>query len=463
MNATSPVDRPWYSGVTRYQWLVLVIACLGWIFDAFEGQVFVVSMHEAMPALLPAGTSQGNVDFYNNLAFAAFLVGGAVGGLGFGMLSDRVGRVRTMMLTILCYSAFTSLSAFSQVWWQMVALRFFVALGVGGEWAVASAMVAEVFPEHARSMSQGIFHGSSVLGHLDGGCGWHFDRDRLGMAVGLRGRPAAGLAHDLDLRLACTSRSNGCRPAPLAAVDRSRGRPAGCSTSSRADLVRSTLVGLALATVGLATFWGVYMRGDGPHARNWRKTPGSARGLRPRQTTSWPSTPALPDDEQELHQAASKCWRCWRSRVGGGVGMLCFCPDRQPFRPPRRRSWSIAWAAPPCRCWCSKSCPTGAARMLWWSVAGVRFLHHGHARRICGLLSRAVPHAAARHRRRVLFQRRPFVGRPDPGSQRRHAGHEASRWPIAAQPSGLLFLLGVVVLFLLRKPKAASCRRKGHA
>ena len=139
MSTSDASQRPWYSGVTGYQWLVLLIASLGWVFDAFEGQVFVVSMHESMPALLRSGSSHLSPDFCNNVAMAAFLVGGALGGVGFGMFSDRFGRVRTMMLTILFYSGFTCLSTFSQTWWQMVVLRFFVAIGVGGEWAVASA------------------------------------------------------------------------------------------------------------------------------------------------------------------------------------------------------------------------------------------------------------------------------------------------------------------------------------
>ena len=42
----------WYEGISRYQWLVLVIASLGWVFDIFEGQVFVASMRNAMPDLL---------------------------------------------------------------------------------------------------------------------------------------------------------------------------------------------------------------------------------------------------------------------------------------------------------------------------------------------------------------------------------------------------------------------------
>ena len=69
-----------------------------------------------------------------------------------------------MVITILMYSLFTCLTAFSQTWWHVVVLRFLVALGVGGEWAVASAMVAEVFPPRARAWSGAIFHGSSVFG-----------------------------------------------------------------------------------------------------------------------------------------------------------------------------------------------------------------------------------------------------------------------------------------------------------
>src|SRR5687768_12801022 len=97
----------WYSGITRYQWLVLVIASLGWIFDAFEGQIFVASMNEAMPSLVPPGTSEGRVAFYNNVALGSFLLGGALGGIAFGVLSDRFGRKRTLSWTILFYSVFT--------------------------------------------------------------------------------------------------------------------------------------------------------------------------------------------------------------------------------------------------------------------------------------------------------------------------------------------------------------------
>jgi len=105
----------WYAGISRYQWLVLLIASLGWIFDVFEGQIFVASMREAMPSLIEPGATEGQIARYNNIALAAFSLGGALGGIGFGMLSDRIGRKRTLSATILCYSLFTCLSALSTV------------------------------------------------------------------------------------------------------------------------------------------------------------------------------------------------------------------------------------------------------------------------------------------------------------------------------------------------------------
>ncbi|MCA9016354.1 MAG: MFS transporter, partial [Planctomycetaceae bacterium] len=146
-------EEKWYHGISRYQWMVLIIASLGWVFDVFEGQIFVASMNEAMPSLVevePLDESaqtdpvaiekqqkelKGRLALYNSIAFGAFLIGGALGGIAFGALSDRIGRKKTMSLTILFYSFFTCLSALSQEWWQLAGFRFLVALGVGGEWA----------------------------------------------------------------------------------------------------------------------------------------------------------------------------------------------------------------------------------------------------------------------------------------------------------------------------------------
>ena len=111
-------QQKWYEGITRYQWIVLIIASLGWVFDVFEGQIFVASMNEAMPSLAPSATL-GDIALYNNIALGSFLLGGALGGIVFGLISDRIGRTKTMSITILFYSVFTCVSAFSQTWWHM--------------------------------------------------------------------------------------------------------------------------------------------------------------------------------------------------------------------------------------------------------------------------------------------------------------------------------------------------------
>lgn len=268
-SAERRADAPWWEGVTRYQWLVLFIASLGWIFDIFEGQIFVTSMKEMMASLLPESASEAERDAVSKMALGAFLVGGAVGGVFFGMLSDRIGRARTMVITILMYSVFTCMTAFAQTAWQVIVLRFFVAMGVGGEWAVASAMVAEVFPKFARVRSLGIFHATSALGSY------------LAIAAGafIVGNPAlkTEAIPDLNWRLAF---GIGVLPALLtiwirmrlkepeswiqakeaAKTDPSK-RTGRITDLFRGALLRKTLVGVSLAAIGLATFWGVKIYG----------------------------------------------------------------------------------------------------------------------------------------------------------------------------------------------------------
>jgi MFS family permease len=250
-------DR-WYAGVTRYQWLVLAIASLGWIFDIFEAQIFVASMNEAMPELLPPGASQGDIPFYRDITFAAFLIGGAAGGVLFGMLSDRIGRTRTMVVTILVYSLFTCLSSLAQSWWHMAVFRFLVALGTGGEWAVASAFVAEVFPIKARAWSLAIFHASSFFGVVLAVVAGAFVVPVLGWRWGFAMGAVPAL---LTLWIRASLRE------PDAWLesrvnDKALGESrAGVGDLFRGALARRTLVGVALATVGLATYWGIHIYG----------------------------------------------------------------------------------------------------------------------------------------------------------------------------------------------------------
>src|SRR5678815_4065745 len=167
----SSAPTKWHEGVTRYQWLVLIVASLGWVFDAFEGQLYNITRGDMLPDLLRhaqpgiAGAAlESGVRAWGERFLGIFLIGGTLGGWIFSSLADKWGRKPVMALTILFYSVFSGLTFFATELWHVGALRFLVAMGVGGEWAVGAALVAEVFPKHARGRAGGIFHAASVAG-----------------------------------------------------------------------------------------------------------------------------------------------------------------------------------------------------------------------------------------------------------------------------------------------------------
>jgi MFS family permease len=254
---------PWYSGVTRYQWTVLALASAGWLFDVFEGQIFGSCMNEATPVLLQDTVLQGRAEFFINLCIGTFLAGGAVGGVLFGILADRWGRRGTMAVTILLYSVFTGLTALTQNWWQMVILRFLVGLGVGGEWAVAAAVVAEVFPARARPAASGIFHASSVLGTFLAAAVGAFivagDKDNGWRWAFLTGVLPALLVFWVRVSMREPTRWVEAR----ALAQREGGRDLGLLRDlfDNPLLRKHTLLATSLAVIGLATFWGVHFRG----------------------------------------------------------------------------------------------------------------------------------------------------------------------------------------------------------
>ena len=253
-------NRRWYEGITRYQWLVLLIASLGWVFDVFEGQIFVASMRNAMPALLGVAADHPSVGSWNDWAFSSFLLGGALGGVLFGVMSDKIGRSKTMIVTILFYSLFTCVTAFAQAPWQMVVLRFFVAMGVGGEWAVASAMVAEVMPLRSRAVMSSIFHGSSVLGTLMAAAAGAFvvgNHDVFGDAAWRWGFALGVLPAALTLWIRWKLREpeQWVKARQRAAEDETQ-QTGRLRELFQAPHLRNTLVGVSLASVGLVTFWG---------------------------------------------------------------------------------------------------------------------------------------------------------------------------------------------------------------
>jgi MFS family permease len=167
---TTGIAMPWYRELNRYHWFVLIVAALGWLFDCLDQQLFLLARRPAMQELLaesPTDTpSQDEVRDYSGYATSIFLIGWALGGLGFGILGDRIGRAKTMLWTILIYSLCTGLSAFSRSFIDFAIFRFLTGLGVGGEFAVGVALVAEVMPERARPHALGLLQALSAVGNI---------------------------------------------------------------------------------------------------------------------------------------------------------------------------------------------------------------------------------------------------------------------------------------------------------
>jgi len=155
----------WRHGITRYQWLVLLVAWLGWVFDSMDATIYALVLHPALEDLLRVSATRTAVSgeigpevigWYGGIIFSIFLIGWAIGGVLFGVVADRVGRTKTLILTILMYSVFTGLAALSQDWWHLAIYRFLTALGIGGEWAAGASIVAEAWPEEKRTKAAGI-------------------------------------------------------------------------------------------------------------------------------------------------------------------------------------------------------------------------------------------------------------------------------------------------------------------
>ena len=163
MQTPAPVSGRWWHGLNRYHWFVFIVASLGWLFDCLDQQLFTLSRMPAMKALLPEGKDP---ILWGGYATSVFLAGWATGGLVFGALGDRIGRAKTMMLTILIYSLCTGLSALSTSFWDFAFYRFITGLGVGGEFAVGVALLAEVMPARSRSGALGALQALSAMGNI---------------------------------------------------------------------------------------------------------------------------------------------------------------------------------------------------------------------------------------------------------------------------------------------------------
>ncbi len=168
MDSDNAVAKAGWWGMSRYQWLVLFAAWLGWGFDVFDGLLFNYVAPSCVPTLLglQIGTPEAAKATSQWVGFltSLLLVGWAVGGILFGRIADQIGRTKTLMLTMALYALGTAACAFAPNMGVLIVFRIVASLGIGGEWAAGAAMVAEVVPEKRRVEAGALLYTSAPMG-----------------------------------------------------------------------------------------------------------------------------------------------------------------------------------------------------------------------------------------------------------------------------------------------------------
>jgi len=145
------------------------MASTAWLFDCLDQQIFLLSRSNAMEALHPPGTPIDVLNKAGTVATTWFMIGWAMGGLFFGALGDRIGRAKTLSITVLTYSLFTGLSSFATTPLQFDMFRLVTGLGVGGVFGLAVSLVADSLPERSRTGALGTLQALSAVGNIGAG------------------------------------------------------------------------------------------------------------------------------------------------------------------------------------------------------------------------------------------------------------------------------------------------------
>jgi MFS family permease len=170
----SAIDRtPWWNTLSKAQWNTLFASNLGWLFDGYETYAVIITIGVALRQLLePAQFAQ--IPVYAGLVIALTLLGWGIGGLIAGVLTDYLGRKRTMILAIAAYSVMTGLSAFAWNWESFAVLRFLVGVAIGSEWVTGASIVAELWPDRARGKGVGLMQCGLGIGFFLASFVWLF-------------------------------------------------------------------------------------------------------------------------------------------------------------------------------------------------------------------------------------------------------------------------------------------------
>jgi MFS family permease len=168
MTQSPSLDKPWWRYLNGHHWFVFIMASCAWLFDCLDQQLFILARQGALSSLMP-GAEPSEIKTYAGYATSFFIAGWAIGGLIFGAVGDRIGRAKTLAITVLMYSLSTGLSAFSHSTIEFFAYRVLTGLGVGGVFGLAVALIADSLPDNVRAKALGWLQALSAVGNVTAG------------------------------------------------------------------------------------------------------------------------------------------------------------------------------------------------------------------------------------------------------------------------------------------------------
>jgi MFS family permease len=259
-------ETPWWREITWYHWMVVLIASGGWLFDCMDQRIFALCREPALREVLGVGVTDSVVKAWGGWATGVMMISWATGGIIFGIMSDRWGRVKTMVVTLLIYSGFTGLSGLSRNGTEFLIYRFLVGLGIGGMFGSATTLVAESVPGRFRALALGSLQALSATGNIVGSVlSTQIQPGRAGVLFGMAGwrimffvgiLPAL-LVVPIVLVLREPERWREAKRQAAASTDKSK------HLGSIPDLLRqprwrrNLLVGVCLGLAGMAGLWGI--------------------------------------------------------------------------------------------------------------------------------------------------------------------------------------------------------------
>lgn len=262
--------------ISSVQWKAGIAAWLGWLFDGMDGTLYTLAAPIFVAQLLQTAThtpDKAEVGLFGSWIQFWFLIGWACGGAFFGRIGDRFGRTRTIMITILTYALFTGLSAFAHTWQELAIYRFLAALGIGGEWAAGSSLVAETWPKKWRPELSAVLQSAYQVGFLvAAGSMWVFstfypaEQTRWIFLIGA-----------LPALITFWIRRNIPEPDEWSeAKHKTAGAAPGVWDLFRGDVLRTTVLTILVCSVALTAIWALIFWGPQhlqnlPDIQSWAK------------------------------------------------------------------------------------------------------------------------------------------------------------------------------------------------